>query len=332
MQGRGLQHLPPTRILIIGAGAVGQVYGAALQRAGAEVDVFVREKYRAQAEAGYRLTRIETSRRKSTEHFRPTQIFSSADDAMSAQHDQVWLCISTPALERSLLDSTSDISRILGRVGNRTIVTMQSGLHMESLIAQSARGANIIEGGITLLSWTTPLPSETVEGDPHIAYWVSGPNHFGGKGAGEVAGLLNRGNCAARTHPQTRVQMAFGSATLMPIIAAMEGGGWSFSGLRKNGWMKLGSDAGKQARAVTSAVSGQDIPMPMHFLSAPVISAVSFIAPVIAPLNIEEFLSYHFSKVRDQTERLLNKYIEDARRLQLPNDALVELRDKVFRR
>src|SRR5690554_7703480 len=44
---------PAPRILMVGAGAVGQTYGYHLSRGGADVTFFVKEKYRAEAEAGF---------------------------------------------------------------------------------------------------------------------------------------------------------------------------------------------------------------------------------------------------------------------------------------
>ena len=47
------------RALIVGAGAVGQVYGLHLQRGGAEVGFFVKERQAAQANRRVRVARLE---------------------------------------------------------------------------------------------------------------------------------------------------------------------------------------------------------------------------------------------------------------------------------
>lgn len=43
------------KILVVGAGAVGQVYGYYFQRGGCEVTFFVRDKYRSEMEQGLTL-------------------------------------------------------------------------------------------------------------------------------------------------------------------------------------------------------------------------------------------------------------------------------------
>ncbi|HIA02218.1 MAG TPA: hypothetical protein EYN66_09955, partial [Myxococcales bacterium] len=45
----------PVKVLIIGAGAVGQIYGYFLQRAGAEVSFFVKDKYAEECRQGFPL-------------------------------------------------------------------------------------------------------------------------------------------------------------------------------------------------------------------------------------------------------------------------------------
>ena len=54
LEGRGRTYTPPLRVLLVGAGAVGQVYGYHLQKGGAQVAFFVRPKHRAEAEGGRR--------------------------------------------------------------------------------------------------------------------------------------------------------------------------------------------------------------------------------------------------------------------------------------
>ena len=46
------------RVLIVGAGAVGQVYGHHLQRGGAEVTFLVKPRYETDARAGFTLWRL----------------------------------------------------------------------------------------------------------------------------------------------------------------------------------------------------------------------------------------------------------------------------------
>ncbi|MGB3623971.1 MAG: 2-dehydropantoate 2-reductase N-terminal domain-containing protein, partial [Ketobacter sp.] len=65
--------------LIVGAGAVGQVYGHFLQRGGASVSYLVKEKYKYDCEKGFTLYRCRRSGLGAAEAFRADRIFTQYD-------------------------------------------------------------------------------------------------------------------------------------------------------------------------------------------------------------------------------------------------------------
>lgn len=72
------------KILIVGAGAVGLVYGRHLQRAGCDVTYYVREKYRVQAQAGYPMYPLNTGGRGKPVVFAKFGIVTSAEQVAEA--------------------------------------------------------------------------------------------------------------------------------------------------------------------------------------------------------------------------------------------------------
>ena len=64
------------RVLVVGAGAVGQVYGRHAQLAGADVTFFVREKYRDEVTRGF--TMYPLNRRRNTEPVEVTGFAASS--------------------------------------------------------------------------------------------------------------------------------------------------------------------------------------------------------------------------------------------------------------
>ncbi|MDV7398489.1 2-dehydropantoate 2-reductase N-terminal domain-containing protein, partial [Arthrospira platensis SPKY1] len=62
--------------MIVGAGAVGQVYGHYLQRGGASVSYFVKEQYKEECEKGFTLYRCRRSGLGSAEYFKADAIFT----------------------------------------------------------------------------------------------------------------------------------------------------------------------------------------------------------------------------------------------------------------
>ncbi len=141
---------------------------------------------------------------------------------------------------------------------------------------------------------------------------------------------LKAGKCPAKIHPDARSMMAYGSATLMPLMAALEGADWKLKGLRKRAWAKLAADAAAEAREVTAAQLGSKPPAMMGFLGAPVIQLATVLAPGMLPFEVEIYLRYHFTKVRDQTRILLDRYIDEGidRGVSITN--LSVLRSRVF--
>ena len=70
-------------ILLVGAGAVGQVYGRHLARAGHQVTFFVKPRYAAELAAGLPLHRLGYLRTES-EHWQEYAVVSTVDEVAAA--------------------------------------------------------------------------------------------------------------------------------------------------------------------------------------------------------------------------------------------------------
>ena len=101
-----------------------------------------------------------------------------------------------------------------------------------------------------------------------------------------------------------------GSATLMPLIASLEGCAWKLGSLRQ--------DKDRLSRALAASqeatrISGMALgwpdwrPLPM---GAAGLGLVIRLAPHVMPFDLEQFLELHFSKVGAQTEAMLARYVE----------------------
>ena len=94
MSGANPQKL---RILLIGAGAVGQVYGRHLQLGGAEVAFYVKPKYADEARAGYRMYPLNQGRDVPAVVWKDFGVRTDLPATLAQGWDQVWLCVSTTA-------------------------------------------------------------------------------------------------------------------------------------------------------------------------------------------------------------------------------------------
>ncbi|MBO6940157.1 MAG: hypothetical protein JJ863_34615 [Deltaproteobacteria bacterium] len=327
VDGRGRTSKPRPRVLIVGAGAVGQVYGMYLQRGGAVVDVLARPRQKEELEEGATLYKMRGKRGREPMSFRPSIVHVDPATTVDVDYDQIWLCISSTGLEKGLDGGGLDV--MFEHAGRATVVVFQSGLHIPALLAPHVADMQIVDGGIMMVSYQAPLTEGEVD-HPGVAFYMAGPQPFTGRDAKRVVRLLEAGDCPAEEVEDARATMAFSSATLMPTITALEGAGWTFSKMRSGPWAGLASSAAGEARDVVAAQTGKSAPAALNLVLSPTLKLASFLAPILAPFEVEIYLKYHFTKVHDQTERLIDDYIARADELGVSKKALTELRTQVF--
>ncbi|NGZ06120.1 MAG: 2-dehydropantoate 2-reductase [Magnetococcales bacterium] len=122
---------PTVSILVVGAGAVGGYYGAALAKAGARVTTVHRSDYEHVRQHGIQIDALDHS-----EHFRPHQVINR----ITADHVPDYLVVALKALPDS---HTSDLIR--PAVGPNTVIVMlQNGLHVEETVQQAFPANEVI--------------------------------------------------------------------------------------------------------------------------------------------------------------------------------------------
>src|SRR4051812_422800 len=109
------------RVLVVGAGAVGQVYARHAQLGGADVTVFVRDKYRDDAMRGFDLYPLNRRRKTEPVRFDGFSVVTTPGEVEARGFDIVILTVSSPALRGAWL---GDLVRA---TGNATIVALQPG-------------------------------------------------------------------------------------------------------------------------------------------------------------------------------------------------------------
>ncbi len=312
------------RVLLVGAGSVGQVYGWHLQRAGVEVHFFVKPKHADEARAGFVL--YPPGRRTPT-RFVPAGVVTTAAEVGHVRWDQVWLCIPSPALRGEWLPE------LVEHMGDAALVSLLPGLRDRDLLTPLVPPARLVIGLITLSSWHAPLAGEALP-EPGMAWWhpPMSPSLFEGEPAvvDAIVRALRRGGCPAARGDATAAA-ARGSSFLVPVVAAMECGGWSFAGLREARWAGLAAGAVGEAMAISCAHVGIS-KGPMAMLASPsIIRLATRVVPLAAPMDFEAFLRAHFSKVGEQTQLALDTWIAEGRVRSLPVTALTALATELRR-
>jgi ketopantoate reductase len=343
------------KILLVGAGAVGQVYGYHLHRGGAQVTFYVRAKYReGLAQDGMPLYPLKGRDKGKCIEFRDFGLVSTpAEVAAQGPFDQVWLCMSSTALkgdwlepllavvgeapERAVAEQSERANQpapAAERRGNppdslpfsaagATVVSLQPGLEDGPYLRARMPAERLVQGLIPMISYQTPLPTET-RNPPGIAFYTPpGKNPFSGPRVGPVVAALKAGGWASKAVPDVARVTALGSAMMIPVIAGLEVGGWRFKAFGRGDGVRLASAALAQTTQI--AVPGFRRALIWLFRRPWTLRFVLFMGERVLPLPLEVYLQYHFTKVADQTRAQLHTFIERGRAAGQPTEAVEAL-------
>jgi hypothetical protein len=310
------------RVLIVGAGAVGQVYGHRLSLGGAEVSFLVKPAHVGEAEHGYPLHELRTWRKPKSTRFVPHSVISDLAQAAEEPWDQLWLCVSSTALRKPGFED------ILTQVRADVLVALQPGLEDRHWLEERWLSDRLVRGVIPLIAYQSPLPGRDDQ-PAGIAWWLppatkvpfDGPTDA----VARVTRALRAGGWPARHVPGSPEGAASISAVLMPHLAALEDAGWSFDALKTGDRLSVATAASKQALAVVSHDLGRPIPGLAARVSPGWLRLLLALSPKLVPLPLEPYLAWHFTKVGDQTRMLLGRYIARGQGAGLPTDALESL-------
>jgi Ketopantoate reductase PanE/ApbA len=310
-------------VLVVGAGAVGQVYGRHAALGGAEVTFFVREKYRSAVATGFDMYPLNRRAKLVPVRFEGFSVVSRADEVAANRFDQVYLTVSSSALAGPWL------GELIAAIGDATILALQPGQDdLDTILAAGAERDRVISGVITLISYSAPLPGETRFPKPGMAYWFPplSPSLVSGspERATQVIALLKGGGLPIKRHPDVPKFAAFPTAMMMPYLVALESAGWTFRGLAK-GPIELAARGAREAMAIVGRTAGKP-PLMMRLVARPrVLRMGLWFARRVVPLPLEIYLKEHFIKVGDQTRLFMAGYIARGKGAGMDVSALEQL-------
>lgn len=312
------------RALIVGAGAVGQVFGRHLALGGAEVTFLVKPKYAAEVGAG--LTMFPLNERGAPRRrFEGCGVITSADAASGEAWDQVYFAVPSTALREG------DWIAPLGRAtGDATIVFLPPNIDDRALVTDILDAERIVDGIIGFISYSAPLQGETRFAEPGMAYWFPplSPSPFSGgdKRVTAVVAALRAGGFPAVRRRRVTHTLPFLNAILYAYLAALELAGWSLATLRRGGRLALAGQAAREANAIAAHSIGTTVPLRMRLAARPLaLRVVSRFAPWIVPLPLEPYLRYHFTKVGGQVRLGLQTYLDVGAKAGIATTALGEI-------
>lgn len=288
------------KVLIVGAGALGQVFGTWLVAGGAQVSYLVKPGREGWADGGVSVSRLRYGRAPVVGRLVPDRVMSEAAGAW----DMVWLCVDSGALRSEAIGRLRDVS------AGATIVTIGQDLDDLDTLARIWPKERIVQVTATMLAF--PAPSGTT-------YWTPPGASTGvsGQRAQQVVAALRAGGAKARrVRREGTGEMT--AARMIPFIAALEQAGWSLP--RLDG----AAAAGREAVAVVAARHGR-----RGALSAPAWAARLALRalPRLLPFDLWHYLESHFTKVGAQTRLMLDGWIAEGAGRGLPVGHLKALRE-----
>lgn len=318
------------RHVLVGAGAVGISYGWFLTQGGHTVAYRVKPKYAKELADGTNVYFPKKRGVREPVRFEGMEVLTSDDEVREKGADVAWLCVSATAMRGPWLEP------FLATLGpDTTLVMLTPGAEDRSYLAERFDSERIVTGLISLVAWQTPLPQEAPH-PPGIAIWFPPLTKLPFRGPPEraraVVDALNGGprKVAKFAGEEVRDGGSLASGILTSHVAALEGAGWTFAGLRKSRLRKLASRASRQAIAVLAAVQGKRKPLSRALVRPWTILPALRFAAWRMPYDFEVYLRYHFTKVRDQTEFSLAELVRLGNQHQVPVDQIEQLRNEVF--
>ncbi len=307
----------PVKILIVGCGAVGQVLGLYLHKAGVELGFYARPTSagrlkQALEHGGMPLFQTSYLRRRNptAHHLENYQVVTDVVESQEFKPDQIWFTTPSPVYYSEWF------REFLQKVPSERVVCFAPEGGRPEFIPESVDEDRLVFGGITFISWQGHL--EGGGGRPEgVNFWL--PPMLGiplvGTDAAcrEVGDLLKKaGLRSAVQKPGFRNSLASVTAVMLAFVAGLELAGWSFAAFRKSPWLKKAACASREgvlsqlpkAGFVTRALLKIFFSMAGLFLA-------TFCLPLLFPFNLEKYLKFHYTKTHDQTLTVLGVFARD---------------------
>lgn len=317
--------------LIVGAGAVGQVYGHFLQRGGASVSYFVKEKYKEECENGFTLYRCRRSGLGAAEKFEADGVYTQYEDLKNTRWDQVWLTVSSADLRGGWLEQLRDV------IGDASVVMLQPDLDDRDYVFSVFPAEQVVCGIVNFISYQTPLPDlpnyHSDAAKEGVAYLVLPmmPAEFSGneERLPNVMGAMAAGRFNVKVEQDASRIYADRSAMMIPLVALLELENWSFKRLRISNSLDLAVGAAREALVIVAAKFGRRMNWTERLFSLFWVKMALPVMRFLSPMDAESYAKFQFVKTAPQTRMMLRHFIDDGEKYGRPVESLRALYDRL---
>ena len=310
------------RVLLVGAGAVGQVFGKYLQAAGCELSFLVKEKYADEARRGftlYELGMLEKDPEPVT--FSGFGVHVSNEEVSARRWDQVWLCVSSTAMRAG-----NWVSELARATGDATWVMLQPSLDDRDWLLQWIAAERLVSGMIPFISFHAPLKPGERFPKPGTAFWMPpmtrGPFSGPPERLQRVIRTLRAGGYPARASQDVARDVAIPSAVLTVFVNGLEAAGWSFERFLQHDSLERVLPAAREAVQVAASHTKGSASAVLPLLRPTLFKLLLPVAAGLTPFDLEAYLKFHFTKVAEQMRLMMKTYVDLGRSAGLPVEHL----------
>jgi hypothetical protein len=320
--------------LVVGAGAVGSVFGHHLASGGARVGYLVKPAHAEAVRRGLDLHQVRGRADVRSARFVPPVVVTTPEPSVLATCRQVWLGVPSDALAAAWIVPLGAAAPLAAIVSPTP--ALEDGARLRAWLPNHRH----VDGVVGFVAWQSPLPGEAPPGEalprqalpPGIAYWfppLSASFFDGGAEAADearaIVATLRRGGCPAACRRGAAGLGAQASALMLPVLMALEQERWSLRDLL-HGWrVAPAMSAAREALSVADEAQGSRSAWLRFVARAPLVRLALSIAPSVTPFPLEAYLRYHFTKVGSQTRAMLAEYVRRGRATGRPTTSLEQL-------
>jgi len=293
--------------LIIGGGPVAQVLGKHLALAGVNLALYLKPKYAGTADEGFYLHPTPTFGKRHVIRWDDFKIYTRPEQLQAVHADQVYVCTSSTDLRRGWVEQIWPMFR------NALWIIMQPGLDDFAYMSKTVPERLLVEGKVGFLAYHAPLHGEEVYPEG-VAYWCPpmSPTMFTAQDPETglaVTRLLERGGLPVALSTHFHADKLYSTGLLLPLVLSLEARGWDFARLRndKSALARLCVAVNEISTAV-EAQTGVSSTMAARLKKPGFWRLFLKYGDRFAPIPLAAYYRSKYTKLRGQSEKLLNDF------------------------
>ncbi|MBY0516273.1 MAG: hypothetical protein K2P81_05160 [Bacteriovoracaceae bacterium] len=314
------------KILIVGAGTVGQVYGCHFQWGGADVYFYVKEKYRDELiKEGFTLFPLNKSKKPKPLKLSSPKVLSHNAEIKSHLWDAVVFTIPSDALYTPWF---SEFATLINK--EASIISLQPVENDFNEFKKYFPLASLISGVITLIAFYTPLDKNGPI-EKGVAFWLppftKSPFDGEDRRVSPLVKILKKSGFPAigKDIFKNPAAVEFAGSFLLVFVVVLRRAKWKLNSFQTQVTADLFVSALKEAFLISAKKFSVRTPPIQFLINRYFLRILIKLCLFIMPFDLEKYLSVHFTKVEPQMNKNLNDLILTGKKLNLKVPQLEEL-------